>query len=125
MRLRGGDRGETLVLIDGVRIGNATAPTARSTLAIFAALDIDRIEILRGPQSALYGSDAMGGVINIITRKGVQDAGRTVTVEGGSYGTIRRRATMSGGDDNWTYSLGVTSLHTDGFPATAIASTGR
>ena len=72
--------------------------------------------MLRGPQSALYGSDAMGGVINIITRKGGKTPHRSVTVEAGSYGTISTRATMSGGDDRWTYSLGVNALHADGFP---------
>ena len=66
-----------------------------------APVDIDRIEILRGPQSALYGSDAMGGVINVVTRKGAKTPRRNVTVEAGSYGTLRparrcRAATMAG-----------------------------
>jgi vitamin B12 transporter len=58
----------------------------------------------------------MGGVINIITRKGSKTPRRSVTVEAGGYGTISTKATMSGGDDVWTYSLGVNALHTDGFP---------
>jgi vitamin B12 transporter len=58
----------------------------------------------------------MGGVINIITRKGTKTPRRNVTVEAGSYGTLSTRATMSGGDDRWTYSLGVNLLHSDGFP---------
>ena len=116
VHLRGADAGQTLVLIDGVRIGDAASTDGSVDFGNLAPVDIDRIEILRGPQSALYGSDAMGGVINIITRKGAKTPRRNVTVEAGSYGTLSTRATMSGGDDRWTYSLGVSALHSDGFP---------
>ena len=116
VRLRGSNPGETLVLIDGVRIGDPSATDGSLDFGNLSAVDIERIEVLRGPQSALYGSDAMGGVINIITRKGGKTPHRTVTVEAGSYGTISTKATMSGGDDVWTYSLGVSALHADGFP---------
>jgi vitamin B12 transporter len=116
VHLRGATPGQTLVLIDGVRIGDASATDGSVDFGNLAPVDIDRIEILRGPQSALYGSDAMGGVINIITRKGSKAPRRNVTVEAGSYGTLSTRATLSGGDDRWTYSLGVNLLHSDGFP---------
>ena len=116
VRLRGSNPGETLVLIDGVRIGNPSSIDGSVDFGNLSVADIERIEVLRGPQSALYGSDAMGGVINIITRKGGKTPHRSVTVEAGSYGTISTRATMSGGDDRWTYSLGVNALHADGFP---------
>jgi vitamin B12 transporter len=116
VRLRGADPGQTLVLIDGVRIGNPSSTDGSVDFGNLSAVDVERIEVLRGPQSALYGSDAMGGVINIITRKGGKTPHRSVTVEAGSYGTISTRATMSGGDDLWTYSLGVSALHSDGFP---------
>ena len=121
VRLRAANPGETLVLIDGIRIGNTTATDGSVDFGNLSAANIDRIEVLRGPQSALYGSDAMGGVINIITRKGGKTPHRTVTVEAGSYGTLSTRATMSGGDDRWTYSLGVNALHTDGFPAIRLS----
>ena len=112
VRLRGANPGETLVLIDGVRIGNTTATDGSLDFGNLAIVDIDRIEILRGPQSALYGSDAMGGVINIITRKGAgKTPKRTVTVEAGSYGTLSTRATHVGRRRRWTYSLGVNLLH--------------
>jgi vitamin B12 transporter len=117
VRLRGGDPGQALVMIDGVPIGNAAGTDGSLDFGNLTALDIDRIEIVRGPQSSLYGSDAMSGVINIITKKGVKGKPvRSVTVEGGSYGTIQGRASMSGADDNWTYSLGVSAMHTEGFP---------
>ena len=115
VRLRGANPGETLVLIDGVRVGDPSATDGSLDFGNLSAVDIERIEILRGPQSALYGSDAMGGVINIITRKGGKTPRRNVTVEAGGYGTLSTRATMSGGDDVWTYSLGVNLLHSDGF----------
>ena len=116
VHLRGATPGQTLVLIDGVRTGDAASTDGSVDFGNLAPVDIDRIEILRGPQSALYGSDAMGGVINIITRKGGKTLRRSVTVEAGSYGTLSTRATLSGGDDRWTYSLGVNLLHSDGFP---------
>jgi vitamin B12 transporter len=114
--LRGSQPGETLVLLDGVRIGSPTSPGESVDFGALTALDIERIEVLRGPQSALYGSDAMGGVINIITRKGSKTPKRSVTIQGGSYGTLSTSATMSGATDQWTYSLGVNALHSDGFP---------
>ncbi|MGD0640890.1 MAG: TonB-dependent receptor [Roseiarcus sp.] len=116
VRLRGSNPGETLVLIDGVRVGNPSSTDGSVDFGNLSAVDIERVEVLRGPQSALYGSDAMGGVINIITRKGGKTPHRSVTIEAGSYGTVSTRATMSGGDDRWTYSLGVDALHADGFP---------
>ena len=116
VRLRGASAGQTLVLIDGVRIGDAASTDGSLDFGNLSAVDVERIEVLRGPQSALYGSDAMGGVINIITRKGTKKPRRSVTVEAGSYGTLSTRATMSGGDDKWTYSLGLNLLHSDGFP---------
>jgi vitamin B12 transporter len=114
--LRGSNPGQTLVLIDGQRIGDPSATDGSVNFGNLLPVDVDRIEVLRGPQSALYGSDAMGGVINIITKKGTKTPHRSVTVQAGSYGTIGASGTMSGGDDNWTYSLGVNALHTDGFP---------
>ena len=114
--IRGANPGETLVLIDGVRIGDPTATDGSVDFGNLAVTDIERIEVLRGPQSALYGSDAMGGVINIITRKGTRTPVRSVSIEAGRYRTIDTRASMSGGDDRWTYAFSIDALHSDGFP---------
>ena len=109
MSLRGSDASQTLVMIDGVPIGNPAATDGALDFSNLSAIDIDRIEIVRGPQSSLYGSDAMGGVINIITKKGKKgEQHSTLTIQGGSYGTIQGTATVSGATDNLTYSLGVT-----------------
>jgi vitamin B12 transporter len=117
VRIRGGDPGAVLVLIDGQRVGNVSATDGALDFGNLTAVNIDRIEVLRGPQTALYGSDAMAGVINIITKKGTPgDPVRSVSIEGGSYGAISGRASVSGGDEHWTYSLGVNVGYTDGFP---------
>ena len=94
VRLRAANPGETLVLIDGVRVGNPTATDGSLDFGNLSAVDIERIEILRGPQSALYGSDAMGGVINIITRKGDEDAAAQCDGRGGQL-----RHAVDQGDD--------------------------
>lgn len=115
VRLRGSEAGQTLVMIDGIRIGDPSSTAGEFNFASMALTDIERIEVLRGPQSALYGSDAMGGVINIITRRGSRASTRSVTVEGGSYGTLFTRAEMSGATETTSYAFALTGFHTDGF----------
>lgn len=114
--LRGASPGASMVLLDGVRISDPSNTEGYFDFGNFSAANIERIEILRGPQSALYGSDAMGGVINIITKKGKRTPVREVTVEGGSYGTYGARGLMSGANDTVSYAFGVNALHSDGFP---------
>jgi len=114
--LRGAAPGQTLILVDGVRIGDPTSTDNAPDLGGMALGDIERIEILRGPQSALYGSDAMGGVVQIITRKGKGPPRKTVSVEGGSYGTLRARGAVSGSTDAVSYALSIDVLHSQGFP---------
>ena len=118
VRLRGAAPGQSLVMIDGVPVGNVAGTDGSLDFGNLTAIDIERIEILRGPQSALYGSDAMSGVINIITKKGKPGKPQTsATLEAGSYGTITARASVSGATNDWTYSLGVSATHTDSFAA--------
>ncbi|HYC25359.1 MAG TPA: TonB-dependent receptor [Roseiarcus sp.] len=114
--IRGSNPGETLVLIDGVRVGDPTQTDGSLDFGNLSVTDIERVEVLRGPQSALYGSDAMGGVINIITRKGKRPIHRSVTIQAGSYGTISALGAMSGADDRWSYAFSIEALHSDGFP---------
>lgn len=114
--LRGSTPGQTLVLIDGIRIGDPTSPDGSLDFGSLLPTDVERIEVLRGPQSALYGSDAMGGVINIITRRGEGPSHGWVIGEGGSYGTASSRGSISGDDGRGSYALSVAGLHSDGFP---------
>lgn len=96
--LRGTNDSHTLVLIDGVRIGSATSGSA--SLQDIPLSQIERIEIVRGPRASLYGSDAIGGVIQIFTRKGVQSP--SFMISGGSRGTIE--SSVAGGlatDSAW------------------------
>jgi vitamin B12 transporter len=101
--LHGSMPGQTLVLIDGIRIGDASSADGSVDLGGLVVTDIERIEVLRGPQSALYGSDAMGGVINIITRKGEGKPSGWALTEGGRYGTAHGRASISGSEDRRRY----------------------
>lgn len=86
LRIRGAEGNQTLVLIDGIEVNNPAAGS-EFNLANLLNAEIERIEVLRGPQSALYGSDAIGGVVNIVTKR--PEAGFTATVrgEGGSFAT--------------------------------------
>ncbi len=104
------------MLIDGIRIGDPTSTDGSVDFGRLLPTDIERIEVLRGPQSALYGSDAMGGVINIITRRGKGAPQGWLMSEGGSYGTSSSRASISGADGQGSYALSISGLHADGFP---------
>lgn len=113
--LRGSKPSQTLVLIDGVRVGDPSSIAGDFDFGGYSPSDLERIEILRGPQSALYGSDAMGGVINIVTRKGAGKPKASLTLEGGSYGTALGRAALTGSYGDFNYAFSLNGLRTDGF----------
>ena len=110
--LRGTNSNQTLVLIDGVRAASAT--TGAFAWQHLSLTDIERIEIVRGPRGSLYGSDAIGGVIQIFTRK---NKGAHVRGQVGSYNSKLAEAGIGGGD-KVQYSLNVTTQETDGVSAT-------
>jgi vitamin B12 transporter len=115
--LRGNKSEHTLVLIDGVRVND---PSSTSNLFDFAHLttdNIERVEIVRGPQGMLYGSDAIGGVINIITKTGKGKPAFTFSAEGGSYNSFRGSAGVNGGTDATQYGFNISRFHTSGFSA--------
>lgn len=113
--LRGAESDHVLVLIDGVKVGSAT-----SGQAAFQDIPIDqieRIEIVRGPRSSLYGSEAIGGVIQIFTRKGGGATAPRFSIGGGSHGTFTSSVGISGGGvDSW-YNMALSRRQTSGINA--------
>lgn len=115
VRLRGANPGQTLVLLDGMRLNDPGNASGEFDFSMIPVGLIDRIEILRGPQSALYGSDAMGGVVNIITRRGAGAPSANIGMEGGSYGTITGFGGAQGQVGPWSFSFGGVGQRSDGF----------
>jgi vitamin B12 transporter len=114
--LRGSNSGHVLVLIDGVKVGSPTLG-----ITAFQYLDlaqVERIEIVRGSRSSLYGSEAIGGVIQIFTRKGQSKAFKpSLSVSGGTQGTFKGSASLSGSTDHSWMNIGVASHKTQGVDA--------
>lgn len=119
--VRGTDADHLLVLVDGVRIGSATAGTA--ALQNLPVELVDRIEFVRGPRSSLYGSEAVGGVLQIFTRRGGTGLAPEFSVSGGSYGTKQAMAALGGGGETGWFNLQGSWQSTDGFNACNGSST--
>ncbi len=103
--IRGTEARHTILLIDGVRYGSATAGTP--TWEAVPVEMIERIEVLKGPASAIYGADAAGGVVQIFTRKGAKGLHPYASVTLGSDSFRELNAGLRGGQDNVSYALGV------------------
>jgi vitamin B12 transporter len=115
VRIRGGESRHTLVMIDGIRVNDPSSTGREFDFSNLVLTDVERIEVLRGPQSALYGSDAMGGVINIITHKGQKGFRASLSAEAGQYGTKETKGSVSGSDGRSWFSLGASVYDTNGF----------
>jgi vitamin B12 transporter len=115
--LRGANSEHTLVLLDGVELNDPINPSRSADLAHLLLANVERIEVLRGPQSHLYGSDALGGVVNIISRRGEGRPRLTLTSSGGSFGTINGQAAVSGAAKSVNYSFGLSRYKTNGISA--------
>lgn len=115
--IRGTKAAQSLVLVDGVRIANATS--GDSGLQFLDVDQIERVEVLRGSRSAVYGSDAIGGVIQIFTRRsntpGLQPRLR---IAAGSHQTVHRSLGLSGGNDATRFNLGASLDETAGIDST-------
>ena len=97
--MRGTNANHTKVFIDGIDVSDPSNPARVFDFGQLLTAGIERIEVLRGPQSGLYGADALGGVISIITQKGKGPTRVVGTVEGGSFANFNQTANLSGGDE--------------------------
>ncbi|GJL79815.1 MAG: TonB-dependent receptor [Nitrospinaceae bacterium] len=111
--MRGAGSESTLVLIDGVQVNSNT--TGAFNFSNLTTDNIERIEILRGPQSTLWGSDAVGGVINIITKRGKGKPAHSFSFEGGSFETFKETLNSAGDLGFMDYSLSVSRTDSEGF----------
>ena len=116
--MRGANSNQTKVLLDGIDISDPSTPNDVADIGKLLTGDIARVEVLRGPQSGLYGSDAIGGVVNIVTKSGKGPLKLTGEAEGGSFDTFNQRATASGSEGDFRYSLTVDHLHAGATPVT-------
>ena len=114
--LRGTNVTQTLVLIDGQRIASASA--GQASLEFISVDQIERIEVIRGPRSAIYGSDAIGGVVQIFTRQGRDGLDARVKLGVGSNQTFTRDLALSGGNGQTRFALGASLNETDGINRT-------
>ncbi len=112
VRIRGAENNQILILIDGVSVNSTW--TGNYDFADLMVDNIERIEILRGNQSALYGSEAIGGVINIITRQGKGKKRFSFHTEGGNFGTFHRGGEVSGGTKKIDYALTLSRTESEG-----------
>lgn len=112
VRIRGAEANQTVVLIDGIKINDPF--TSEVDFAHLLAAEIDRIEILRGPQSVLYGSEAIGGVISIFTKRGAPGTQVAANLEGGSFSTVDGTVAIRGANSEINYAVAATGLRTSG-----------
>jgi len=116
--LRGMDTDRTLVLIDGIRYQDPSN-TSGAAFSHLMISDIERIEVVKGPQSGIWGSDASAGVINIITKKAKKGFNSSVYVEGGSFQTKKFGASVSHKTDKFDAKLSANRILTDGYSSQA------
>ncbi len=120
VRLRGSEANHVLVMIDGIKANDT--PTGAFDFSDLLADDIERIEVIRGPQSGLWGSNALGGVINIVTKRGKGPARVTASVEAGSFDTRRVAMSARGGSEKAWGAVSFGASDTNGFDLSPVGS---
>ena len=118
--MRGTNSNHTKVLVDGIDVSDPSNANAAFDFGQLLTQDIERVEVLRGPQSGLYGSDAIGGVINVITRAGSGPMKLSASVEGGTFDSLNQTAGVSGSQEAFHYSANIAHLHSGSTPVTPL-----
>jgi vitamin B12 transporter len=116
--LRGTNPNHVKVLVDGIDVSDPSSTSGAFDFGQFLTADIDRVEILRGPQSGLYGSDAVGGVISVTTKSGEGPTHVTADLEGGSFATFNQNGSVSGSTGPFHYVATIEHVHTGATPVT-------
>ncbi|MEM7493646.1 MAG: TonB-dependent receptor [Pseudomonadota bacterium] len=114
VRIRGAATEQTLALIDGVPVNDPSSPGGGFNFARLDTENIERIEVLKGPQSTLWGTDAIGGVVSIITKRPDEGLGGSAFAEYGSFNTFRGGASVENANDTGDFRLAVTGITSDG-----------
>jgi len=114
VRIRGAASEQTLVLIDGVPVNDPSSPGGGFNFAFADSEQIERIEVLKGPQSTLWGTDAIGGVVAITTKRPEAGFGGSAFAEIGSFNTFRGGASVENGTDAGDFRLSLSGITTDG-----------
>jgi vitamin B12 transporter len=116
--VRGAAAGKTLILLDGIPVYDASGISGAYDLNLISVDQVERIEILKGSQSTLYGSDAIAAVINIISKKGdAKKINVTANLAAGSYNTFKGSVGLNGTVKNTSYNIQYTKLYSKGFSA--------
>ncbi len=116
--IRGTNSNHVKVQIDGIDVNDPSTPNRSFDFSQLQTEDLSRIEVLRGPQSGLYGADAIGGVISFVTKRGEGPPKVTAFAEGGSYGTFNQGGRLSGAQGIFDYSFSVQHLRQAALPVT-------
>jgi len=118
VRLRGANSYDTQWLVDGIPVSDPSTPQGNLPTYALPSAGLDHVEVVRGPQSGLYGSRAVGGVVNLITARPTSDHAALVRAEAGSFGTVRGVAEATGPlTKDLGYAIAIDGTHSDGFSA--------
>lgn len=118
--LRGANSQQTKVIMDGIWLNDPSNPTRGFDFSNLTMANIERIEVIRGPQSILYGSDAIGGVVNIVTKRGEGPLTFRGSHQGGTLNSQQQMLHASGGDDRKYYSITGSYLSTSGISTASV-----
>ena len=122
IRIRGAASQQTLFLVDGVPVNDSSAPSGGYDVSTLDAAGIAKIEVLRGPHSTLWGSDAIGGVVAVTTRRAADGFTGDAFAEAGAYGTLRTGGGIAYGGDRVDARFSATAIATDGISRVASGS---